>query len=126
MKGDLCVYAPQTMQVAVSVSSNGFVAIGQHENSLWLFACLQLFALAALCGFQNNPFDEMLFEHWVSHFANGNGDLVALYADDRNVFFRSSIYAARNQFAHLFAAADNRNAFALFKSDDISSVFANI
>jgi len=48
MKGDLCVYAPQTMQVAVSVSSNGFVAIGQHENSLWLFACLQLFALAAL------------------------------------------------------------------------------
>lgn len=96
MKGDLCVCAPQTMQVAVSVSSNRFVAIGQHENSLWLFACLQLFALAALCSFQNNPFDEMLLEHRVSHFANGNGDLVALYADDRNVFFRSSIYAARN------------------------------
>ena len=49
-------------------------------HRLSLIHIFQRFALAALRSFQNNPFDEMLLQHWVSHFANGNGDLVAFYA----------------------------------------------
>ena len=68
----------------------------------------------------------VFFQHGVLDLADGDGDQVAVHFDDRDVFLGSGIGGAGDEFGHLLAAADDGNAFIFGKSNDVSTVFADI
>ena len=74
------------VQVAVSVSGNCLVALGQREDSLRFVARFQGLALEAFGSLQNDPFDRVLLEHRMCNRADGDSDVAAVDRDDRNVF----------------------------------------
>ena len=120
----LCL--PQTMQVAVLVSSNHLVAGGQSEGDHGLLAGLQVLELFALLGFQSDPLDGVLFSHGVQGGTNDDLDQAAFHLNHGDMLFHSGVSGLGDQFDHLFAAADDLGAVILNISNDVAAMIALI
>lgn len=123
---DLRFRLPEAVQVAVLVCRDDFIAIGQGEGRLGLAADGQGLSLVSLFGLQRDPADVVLFEHRMLDGTDGDGDEVAVHFDDGNVFFLGSIDGTRNEFRHLFAAADDGDTLVLGERDDVAAMFADV
>ena len=120
---DFCF--PQTVQVAVFVSSYCLFAFCQCKDCFGSACVIQIFHLAALAGFQIDPCDVVFFQHGMCYFANFYSYFAAFYLNYRNVFFACAIRCVGFQFCHFFAAAYYGNAFVFYHSDDVFTVFAD-
>ncbi len=66
---------PEAVEVAVFVGRDGFVALGEHEYGLGLFAGREGLLLEALLSLKHYELDVMSIEHGVFDGADGHGDL---------------------------------------------------
>ena len=117
---------PQPVEVAVGISGDRLVSLGQGKDRLGLLAGLQVLDLAALLGLQNNPFDEVLGEHGVLYGAHRHGDLAALGLHHGDVLLHGGVGGAGDDLGHLLAAAHDRHAAGLDKGDNVSAMLTDI
>lgn len=79
----------------------------------------QFLSLIAFLGFQGNPFDIVFIKHGMGNGTNLDRHEVFLDFNDGDVFFLGCINGIRNDFLHLFAAANDRDTRFLYNSDDL-------
>ena len=113
---------PEAVEVAVGVSGDEGVGLGEREGDLRL-ACEGL-SLPALLGFDCDPADEVLGKHGVKGRANDDLDrAVFILCDNGKVLFGSCLGGVGNELGHLLATAHNRNALVFYVCDDIATMF---
>ncbi len=87
---------PQAVKIAIRISGHYGVSWREDEDSSGLIAGLQSFALASFFRFQQNPLDEMSFQHGMLHAPQGDGHGLTILLYRGHVLFACSVRSVGN------------------------------
>ena len=114
------------MEIAISESFDYFVTISEREDRGRAVAGFEFFALVALFRVDRDPLDVVLVKHRMRGGANCNGNNLAIYANDRNMFLGSRVGRVRYEFSHGISTAGNGTSIVAHERDDIATVLTNV
>ena len=106
---------PQAMQIAVGID--------RHRCRL---ARMEITDVAALRRFHIEPLDMVDIHHRMLHRAHRDGEGAAGTFGHRQMLFSAGFHGIGDQFPHLFAAAEHRNACIVERGDEVTTVVTDV
>ena len=113
------------MQVAVGVDRHRLFS-AQLKHRLGCLTGGEVAELSAVFGLHKEPLDVVHIHHGVLHRTHRNREGAAGKLCHRQMLFAAGFHRVGEQFLHLFAAADQRNACVVDGGDQVATVLTDI
>ena len=117
---------PQTVEIAVFIGSDNFVAGCESKDGNRLFSGLQLLALTPFLRLQQDPLNVVGLQHGMLCGADRDSDELPVHTDHRDMLFTCRIGGVGFDGLHLLAAAADADSGVMNVGDDIPAMGAFI
>ena len=87
-KRKIRLFAPETVNVAVSINRFDFIAVTEEETGFGFISGMKIFYLKASLCLNGDPFDVVFGYHRMLDTADLNVNFTVIYIENRNVLLR--------------------------------------